>query len=70
MDLRLDHVVVGDPGVSLPVEHDGDEGRLVEALPELGELRLHVAPDPVVDVPPSHRDLQSHGASSGCSPPR
>src|SRR6188472_1003193 len=65
----LDDVVVGDPRIPLAVEHDLDEGRFVEALAELGELRLHVAPDPVVDVPASHRDLQSHGASSGCSPP-
>ena len=66
VQLCLDDVVVGDPRVPLAIEDDLDEGRFVEALAELGELRLHVAANIVAHVSASHRDLQSHGASSSC----
>ena len=57
VELGLDEMVVGDLRVSLTVEDDLDERLVVEAAPELCELRLDVAPDPVVHVPVPHRDL-------------
>ena len=70
VQLGLDEMVVGDLRVALAVEDDFDERLVVEAAPELRELRLDVAPDTVVHVPVPHRDLQSHRASCSRSLPR
>jgi len=64
VQLRLDEVIVGDLRVSRTVEHDLDERLLVQAAPELGELRLDIRPDAVVHLTVPHRDPQSHHASS------
>ena len=70
MNLGLDDVVVRDLRIALAIEHDLDEGVVVDAAPELDELRLHVAADSVVHVSASHREIQSHGASSSrCTQP-
>ena len=59
--LRLDEVIVGDLRVALAVEHDLHQRVVLEATTKLCELRLHVAPDSVVDLSVPHRDPQSHG---------